>query len=72
MKYTIEEEYLNLTKELIDKSLDNLTHLYGSELPISTRSILASTMIRLKQAYNKLDEHATNEPIRRMFITTKS
>ena len=73
MKYEIDSQILEVTKDLILSSIQTLRELYHREPEFDKKVMLDSTINCLKQAHTNLDEQASKPgPTRKMFIGTKS
>ena len=70
-KYQIEEYKLESTKDLILSVRQAIKNLSTKEPNYINRQVLDSCSSSLKLAYENLEKHATNEPIRKMFIGSK-
>ena len=70
-KYQIEEYKLEATKDLILSVRQSIKMLFANESNYGDKQVLESCLSSLKLAHENLEKHATNEPIRKMFIGSK-
>ena len=72
MKHQIDSQILEVTKDLILSSKQTLSELYRRETDFDRKAMLGSTINCLKLAHTNLENHATESPIRKMLISSKS
>ena len=70
-KYQIEEYKLESTKDLILSVRQAIKLLSTKESNYINKQVLDSCSSSLKLAHENLEKHATNEPLRKMFIGSK-
>ena len=70
-KYQIEEYKLESTKDLILSVRQAIKLLSTKESNYINKQVLESCLSSLKLAHENLEKHATNEPLRKMFIGSK-
>ena len=72
MKYEIDKQILDVTKQLILSTRQDVKELSHREPDFDRKSMFDSIIICLSQAFTNLDEHANKpKPIRKIGITTK-
>ena len=72
MKYEIDKQILDATKQLILSEINFSRELYNKATDFDSRALLESSKQNLVCIYNNLDIHANKpKPIRKVGITSK-